>query len=218
MRRTRPTDFSHSSPRRRWRAPRTALVTMAAVFAGTLVSDAAGQPKTSLVSGNAAGTGSGNGPSAALSVSANGRFAWFQSRASDLVTTDTNGAFDVFLRDLRRGTTTLVSVDAAGTDSGNGDSLVAALSPNGRFMLFSSEASDLVATDTNGLRDVFLRDLKSRKDDARLSQCREHGLRRRHLRRRGDERERTVRRVPERCGRRRHGARRTPHRTSMCAT
>src|SRR5262249_39633410 len=83
--------------------------------------------------------------------------------ATDLVvTTDTNAAADVFVRDLAAGTTRLVSMNASHTGTGNGHSgLFAppALSPSGRLVAFSSEASDLVSGDTNGQSDVFLHDL-----------------------------------------------------------
>ena len=57
-------------------------------------------------------------------------------------------------------TTTLVSINSAGTASGNNDSPPTAISANGRFVLFQSFASDLVANDTNGKADAFVRDLK----------------------------------------------------------
>ena len=117
---------------------------------------------TTLVSVNRAGTNSGNGFSESSVLSADGRFVAFRSLASDLVATDTNGQQDVFVRDLKRRTTTLVSVNQAGTDSGNGGSRGSALSEDGRFVAFKSDASDLVATDTNGATDVFVRDLKRR--------------------------------------------------------
>ena len=75
----------------------------------------------------------------------------FISDASDLTANDTNGTSDVFVRDLQMGTTTLVSVNRFGTGSGNGDSSDApAISADGRFVAFSSTASDLTANDTNG--------------------------------------------------------------------
>ena len=128
----------------------------------------------SLVSVNSAGTGSGNSDSPwrfadspSVSVSADGRYVVFSSAASDLVTSDNNGAggsgggggvtvitspisdnngnVDVFERDLLLGTTTLVSVDRAGTASGFGDSDDPRVSADGRFVLFESSAPDLVA-------------------------------------------------------------------------
>src|SRR5688572_11967585 len=55
-------------------------------------------------------------------VSANGRFVAFESSAFNLVPNDSNGSDDIFVRDLQNGTTTLVSVNRAGTGSGNGHS------------------------------------------------------------------------------------------------
>jgi Tol biopolymer transport system component len=115
---------------------------------------------TTLVSVNAAGTGGGNGFSSDPSISADGRRVAFVSAASDLVAGDTNGKYDVFVRDLKKGTTTLVSVNKAGTGGGDGDALHTSISGNGRYVAFSSVASDLVANDTNGKYDVFVRDLK----------------------------------------------------------
>jgi Tol biopolymer transport system component len=122
---------------------------------------------TTLVSVNRAGTGSGNNRSGTPLLSATGRFVAFVSEASDLVPNDGNGTWDVFVRDVQIGTTTLVSVNQGGTDSGNrasGNDTVRRdfkLSPDGRFVVFASLASDLVATDTNGVDDVFIRDLQA---------------------------------------------------------
>ncbi|MGE0469387.1 MAG: hypothetical protein AB7L09_10130 [Nitrospira sp.] len=117
---------------------------------------------TILGSVNLAGTGSGTGLSFGLALSADGRFVAFVSDASDLVASDTNGEFDVFVRDLQTGTTTLVSVNTAGTNSGNGSSAYGlGLSANGRFVGFVSYASDLVATAINGVPNVFVRDLNT---------------------------------------------------------
>lgn len=92
-------------------------------------------------------------------LSANGRYVVFKSDASNLVPGDNNGLADVFVRDLKKGTTQRVSVSAAGTDS-NGDSYAFALSSDGRYVAFSSGASNLVEGDANGVYDVFVRDLK----------------------------------------------------------
>jgi hypothetical protein len=114
---------------------------------------------TTLISVNAAGTASGNGGSFELQISADGRRVAFSSMASDLVPNDTNGAADIFVRDLAAGTTTLASVNLSGTASGNGGSSHPRISADGRFVAFDSTASDLVAGDTNGAADVFVRDL-----------------------------------------------------------
>src|SRR5262249_47202027 len=115
---------------------------------------------TRLVSVNAAGTGSGDGASDHPLLSRNGKLVAFVSFASDLVANDANGAFDAFVRDVVAGTTTLVSVNQAGTGSGNSYSIPTGFSTNGRFVVFPSAASDLVPNDTNGVTDVFARDLK----------------------------------------------------------
>jgi Tol biopolymer transport system component len=118
---------------------------------------------TSLVSINSAGTASGNGDSGSPVISADGRFVAFVSIASDLVTNDLNGVVrDVFVRDLQAGTTSLVSINRAGTGSGNKQSFAPSLSFDGQVVAFMSYASNLVANDTNGaVRDVFVRDLQA---------------------------------------------------------
>lgn len=100
-----------------------------------------------------------NGPSVLPSVSADGRYVAFTSWANDLVPGDTNDASDVFVRDLAAGQTTRVSIATDGTQ-GTGDSYSGPLSisADGRFVAFYSYASDLVAQDTNGVSDVFVRD------------------------------------------------------------
>lgn len=110
----------------------------------------------SLVSVNLAGAG-GNGTSFPLSISDDGRYVLFESQASDLVPGDTNQASDVFVRDLATSTTRLVST--TGNGSGNGPSGDAVMTPDGRYVAFVSAATNLVAGDTNGIPDVFVRDL-----------------------------------------------------------
>jgi hypothetical protein len=106
----------------------------------------------------AADGGDANGPSSNPDLSADGRFVVFDSAASNLVAGDTNGAPDVFVRDLRTGTTALVSA-ARGGGPGNGASGAPAISAGGAFVSFASKASNLVAGDSNGVGDVFVRDL-----------------------------------------------------------
>jgi Tol biopolymer transport system component len=112
---------------------------------------------TTRVSVDVAG-GDADGPSYDPTVSADGRHVAFTSFATDLVGGDANGAWDVFLRDVVAGTTTRVSVDAAGGDAG-ADSFATSLSATGRYVAFFSSAADLVAPDPNGAIDVFLRDV-----------------------------------------------------------
>jgi Tol biopolymer transport system component len=93
-------------------------------------------------------------------VSADGRYAVFFSAANTLVSGDTNGGDDVFVRDLVAGTTARISVDSSGAQ-GNGNSGGFLLTPDARYVLFSSSASNLVPGDTNGVGDVFVRDMLS---------------------------------------------------------
>jgi len=113
---------------------------------------------TTLVSVNLSGVG-GNGDSLPVDLSTNGRYAVFESSASDLVSGDTNTTTDVFVRDLVSGTMVLVSVNTNGV-AGNGASHSASMTPDGRYVAFSSAATDLVPDDTNGIPDIFVRDLQ----------------------------------------------------------
>jgi Tol biopolymer transport system component len=98
-----------------------------------------------------------NGHSGWCSISADGRYVAFASTASNLVAGDTNGTYDVFVRDRSSGTTEIVSVSTAGA-VGNAPSLRPTISADGRCVAFISSASNLVAGDTNGTFDVFVRD------------------------------------------------------------
>jgi Tol biopolymer transport system component len=99
----------------------------------------------------------GNDWSESGSISADGRFVAFHSLASNLVAGDTNAIWDVFVHDRQTGTTERVSVDSAGIE-GNDASNEPSISGDGRFVAFTSFASNLVAGDTNGDPDVFVRD------------------------------------------------------------
>ena len=106
------------------------------------------------------GGAQGNSGSAMPSISADGRYVAFESAATNLVSGDTNGAEDVFVRDLTAGTTTRVSVSGAGVQ-GSGRSGGASISADGRHVAFTSQATNLVGGDTNGKSDVFVRDRKA---------------------------------------------------------
>jgi hypothetical protein len=86
-----------------------------------------------------------------------GRFVAFESGATNFVLGDTNGTFDVFLRDRRERTTVRVSLGNGGAQ-GNDFSISPAMSANARFVAFVSAASNLVPGDTNGFIDAFVRD------------------------------------------------------------
>jgi hypothetical protein len=91
-------------------------------------------------------------------LSADGRFVAFESDASNLVADDTNGVLDIFVRDRTAAQTVRATVSSAGIQ-GNGPSEVPTLSSDGRFVVFQSLSSNLVPGDTNGVDDIFVRDL-----------------------------------------------------------
>jgi Tol biopolymer transport system component len=111
---------------------------------------------TERVSVDSAG-GQGNGGSVYPVISADGRFVAFESAASNLVATDTNATFDIFVRDRRLGTTERVSLSSGG-GQGNSGSGLASISVDGRCVAFRSSSTNLVAGDTNGNDDIFVRD------------------------------------------------------------
>jgi len=117
---------------------------------------------TTLVSLDSAGNQANNG-SSRPSISADGRFVAFQSSASNLVPGDTNrdpdsfAIQDIFVRDRLTNTTTRVSVDSAGNQA-NRFSDRPSISADGRFVAFTSEASNIVPGDTNNRNDIFVRD------------------------------------------------------------
>ena len=93
-------------------------------------------------------------------LSADGRYVAFVSQANNLVAEATSSLYlDVFVRDLLTGTTTLVSVNAAGSGGGRGNSSHPSISADGRWIAFESAAPDLVTNDNNQLPDIFARDL-----------------------------------------------------------
>jgi archaellum component FlaF (FlaF/FlaG flagellin family) len=112
-----------------------------------------------LVSRSATGS-PGNGQSAEVAMSADGRYVAFESSATNLVPGDSNGKGDVFVRDLVKHTIVRVSVSSEGVQA-NGPSYGPVLSADGHLVAFGSAASNLVPGDTNGASDVFLHDLAS---------------------------------------------------------
>jgi Tol biopolymer transport system component len=100
-----------------------------------------------------------------LRLSADGRFVAFSSSANNLIPGDTNGSLDgrdVFVRDRAQATTTRVSVASNG-EQGNGASDVPSISGSGRFVAFSSYASNLVRRDGDEDSDVFVHDRRTGK-------------------------------------------------------
>ncbi|MBI3786317.1 MAG: PD40 domain-containing protein [Deltaproteobacteria bacterium] len=99
----------------------------------------------------------GNGGSFSPAISADGNVVAFASSATNLAAGDNNAHVDVFACDRRTGHIDVVSINDAGT-YGNGDSILPAVSSDGRYVAFKSLANNLVADDRNGIVDVFVRD------------------------------------------------------------
>ncbi|HWN96199.1 MAG TPA: hypothetical protein VNT99_14280, partial [Methylomirabilota bacterium] len=121
---------------------------------------------TVLVSVSTNGFGGANVDANYPSVSSNGQFIAFASRASNLVPGDTTGASDVFVRDLASGTTTLVSFECCGTGDPNPSlniphSGYPIISQNGRWVFFESRSTNFGVPDFNNSVDVFGRDIQT---------------------------------------------------------
>jgi len=125
------------------------------------------KPATSLLSANPDGHACTTMPNEAGSmdavISADGNFVAFDSTCSDLLPTKDQFDFgDVFVKDLTTGALTKVSVSTTGGEA-NGNSFTPQISADGRYVAFTSYASNLVAGDTNLVQDVFVRDMASKK-------------------------------------------------------
>jgi hypothetical protein len=102
----------------------------------------------------------GNGNSLDAVVSPDGRFVVFSSVASDLAPGGSRQFFtDIFLRDRASNTTTMVTANLAGTGGGNASSMYGQVSANGQFVLFETQAGNLVAGASNWTGDVIVRNL-----------------------------------------------------------
>jgi hypothetical protein len=134
----------------------------AATLLGLLAASAtAFAQSTTRVSVDASGV-EGNGYSGSYygespAISADNRFVAFESLAKNLVSGDTNGSMDIFVKELATGAIVRVSIDSAGVQ-GNRDSAYPSLSADGRFVAFMSMSDNLVAGDTNNTQDIFLHD------------------------------------------------------------
>ncbi len=110
-----------------------------------------------LISTNSAGV-QANGDSYNAVFSPDGTKVLFASVADNLVAGDTNGHFDIFVKDLATGEVTRLSTDAGGGEADD-DSVVPVFSPDGSKVAFVSYADNLVAGDTNNMPDIFVKDL-----------------------------------------------------------
>jgi Tol biopolymer transport system component len=99
----------------------------------------------------------GDGMSINAAISSDGSRVAFSSYATNLDALDTNGVLDVFVHDRSTGVTERISLDSSGNQGGDWSDC-ASLSSDGRFVAFTSAATNLVAGDTNGADDVFVRD------------------------------------------------------------
>ena len=99
-----------------------------------------------------------NGASANPVISNDGAFIAYASAASNLVASDSNGVTDIFLYDVVHGSHRLISIDSHGVQ-GNLSSSLPSISADGLFVAFVSSATNLAVGDTNGVDDIFVRDI-----------------------------------------------------------
>jgi len=104
--------------------------------------------------------GEANDDSYPQTISADGRYVAYLSYATNLVDGDTNGKSDIFRYDALTGSVERCSITAAGVQ-GNDDCERPCISGDGRFVVFPSEASNLVSGDTNAKSDVFRKDMQT---------------------------------------------------------
>jgi hypothetical protein len=121
---------------------------------------------TTMVSVTPDGTARGNGSVNAAEISDDGQFVVFGDTATNLTPGVSSQSENIYVRDLQKGTTSLVSINQAGTGEGNAESFLAphSLSSDGRFLAFVSEATDLVGPDQKGAAmagNLFVRDLQT---------------------------------------------------------
>jgi Tol biopolymer transport system component len=116
---------------------------------------------TTRVSTDSGGAQASGGGSNRPDVSADGRYVAFFSYANNLVAGDNNGLADIFLKDTQTEATTRLSTDSSGAQATGGSSFSPAVSANGRYVAFFSDAYNLVAGDNNGLADIFLKDTQT---------------------------------------------------------
>ena len=135
------------------------LLAVAAIVLVSSPEASASPGATDRVSVDSAGV-QGTGDSGAWgrpAVSADSRYVAFESFAKNLVDGDTNNASDIFVRDRDMGTTARVSVTSGGSQA-SGFSFQPAISSDGRYVAFDSDAPDLVSGDSNNASDVFVHD------------------------------------------------------------
>ncbi len=143
--------------RRRISALVSRVVLAVVIYLAAPCTQAVRAGKTTRVSTSSAGE-EANRYCTSPSVSLNGRYVAFETQADNLVPDDTNAKTDILVHDLWTGETTRVSVSSDG-EPGDGHSYSPAISADGRYIAFHSEAGNLVPDDTNRWCDVFVHDL-----------------------------------------------------------
>jgi Tol biopolymer transport system component len=150
--------WSNQQSRGTWMPP-ILLLWAALLFVGPAWGASAKTTRVTVNSNERQGNDNSFGPAA---ISSNGRYIAFESFASNLVRHDTNGTGDIFVRDRVSGKTTRVSISSA-ERQGKAGSFDPAISEDGRFVAFASDANNLVPGDTKDQTDVFVRDRKKGK-------------------------------------------------------
>lgn len=131
-----------------------------ALLVWTLLLGSAASAQSNVLVSHAANGGPANGASSLPSLTPDGRYVAYSSDATNLVAGDTNLLADLFVFDSVAQTTERINVATSGAQANGGGSFgnPPSLTPDGRYVLFNSTATNLVAGDTNGVMDVFVRD------------------------------------------------------------
>lgn len=135
---------------------RSLTLAICALLLGAATAQAQVTTRVSVATGGV--QANGESPYAGAKLSANGQVVAFRSVATNLVAGDTNGYSDIFVHDRATGITTRVSVATGGAQALGGNSNNPSISADGRYVSFSSNATNLVPGDTNNASDVFVHD------------------------------------------------------------
>ena len=135
-------------------------VVLAATAFGASAASAAAKTKRASVKNN--GAQSNGEVKFTPAISGNGRFVVFRSDATNLVSNDTNGLDDLFVRDLKKGKTRRISIGTGGVET-DAFSTQASISDNGRFVVFRSNATNIGGGSSGLIADIFLHDRKKKR-------------------------------------------------------
>ncbi len=116
---------------------------------------------TTLISKAKAGNTASNGASSNVVISGDGQTVAFISTATDLATLDTTAIADVYVSSTTAPAPALISTNTAGTGSSDANATTVTLNRDGGFVVFDSDASNLIANDANASSDVFQRPTKA---------------------------------------------------------